>query len=109
MGDRRARAAAIALAVVMGVYVSYGQAPFLLAMALAMAGLALLATRRPVLAAGPFAARADGKTNFLIDTSAGRLWNKLQKQLEKAGVNHIDYLILTHAHFDHAAMQKMLS
>ena len=51
----------------------------------------------------------DGKTNFLIDTSAGRLWNKLQKQLEKAGINHIDYLILTHAHFDHAAMQKMLS
>jgi len=45
----------------------------------------------------------NGKINFLIDTSAGRLWNKLQKQLEKAGISKIDYLILTHAHFDHAA------
>ncbi len=45
----------------------------------------------------------DGNINFLIDTSVGRLWNKLQKRLEKAGITHIDYLILTHAHFDHAA------
>ncbi len=45
----------------------------------------------------------NGKTNFLIDTSVSRLWNKLQKRLIKAGVNRIDYLILTHAHFDHAA------
>jgi hydroxyacylglutathione hydrolase len=45
----------------------------------------------------------NGKTNFLIDTSSGRLWNKLQKQLSKAGVGHINYLILTHTHFDHAA------
>lgn len=45
----------------------------------------------------------NGKLNFLIDTSVGRLWNKLQKNLEKAGITRIDYLILTHAHFDHAA------
>jgi hydroxyacylglutathione hydrolase len=45
----------------------------------------------------------NGKINFLIDTSAGRLWNKLQRQLEKAGIVQIHYLILTHAHFDHAA------
>jgi hydroxyacylglutathione hydrolase len=44
-----------------------------------------------------------GKINFLVDTSTARLWKKLQNQLEKAGINHIDYLILTHAHFDHAA------
>jgi glyoxylase-like metal-dependent hydrolase (beta-lactamase superfamily II) len=45
----------------------------------------------------------NGETNFLIDTSAGIFWNKLQKQLIKAGIGHIHYLILTHAHFDHAA------
>jgi glyoxylase-like metal-dependent hydrolase (beta-lactamase superfamily II) len=45
----------------------------------------------------------NGKTKFLIDTSVSRLWQKLQKRLDKAGVSNIDYLILTHAHFDHAA------
>jgi hydroxyacylglutathione hydrolase len=50
----------------------------------------------------------NGKTNFLIDTSVGRLWNKLQKQLSEAGIDHIDYLILTHAHFDHAANANKL-
>jgi hydroxyacylglutathione hydrolase len=45
----------------------------------------------------------NGKINILIDTSMGRLWNKLQKRLEKSGIAQIDYLILTHAHFDHAA------
>ena len=44
----------------------------------------------------------DGKTNILIDTSVSRLWNKLQKRLEKIKISTIDYLILTHAHFDHA-------
>jgi len=39
----------------------------------------------------------------LIDTSVSRLWNKLQRKLDKLGVNTIDYLMLTHAHFDHAA------
>jgi len=46
---------------------------------------------------------SNGTTNILIDTSVSRLWPKLQKQLLKLGVNSIDYLILTHAHFDHAA------
>ena len=41
-------------------------------------------------------------TNILIDTSSSRLWNKLQRQLNKLQIKHIDYLILTHAHFDHA-------
>ncbi len=45
----------------------------------------------------------NGKINFLIDTSVGRLWNKLQKNLAKAGITKIDYLVLSHAHFDHAA------
>jgi hydroxyacylglutathione hydrolase len=45
----------------------------------------------------------NGQTNILIDTSYSRLWNKLQRQLNKLQIKHIDYLILTHAHFDHAA------
>ena len=56
MGNKRARAAAITLALVMGIYVTHGQNPFLLAMAFAMAGMALVAAGRPVLAALPFAA-----------------------------------------------------
>ena len=41
--------------------------------------------------------------NILIDTSVSRLWNRLQHKLDILGINSIDYLILTHAHFDHAA------
>jgi hydroxyacylglutathione hydrolase len=39
----------------------------------------------------------------VIDTYVSRLWYKSQKQLNRLGINRIDYLILTHAHFDHAA------
>jgi hydroxyacylglutathione hydrolase len=45
----------------------------------------------------------DGQKTILIDTSVSGLWNSLIKKLEKLGINKIDYLILTHAHFDHAA------
>ncbi|MFA7402003.1 MAG: MBL fold metallo-hydrolase [Bacteroidales bacterium] len=45
----------------------------------------------------------NGEKNILIDTSVPRLWNRLQQRLKKLGINNIDYLILTHAHFDHAA------
>ena len=44
----------------------------------------------------------NGDTNIMIDTTVSRLWKKIQKRLKKAGINHIDYLILTHSHFDHA-------
>ena len=44
----------------------------------------------------------NGKRNLLIDTSTPGLWNRLQKCLDQSGIRHIDYLILTHAHFDHA-------
>jgi len=43
------------------------------------------------------------KVNILIDTSVSRLWTKLQKQLDSLSIKTIDYLILTHAHIDHAA------
>jgi len=50
----------------------------------------------------------NGIKNILIDTSVSRSWIKLQKQLDTLGVNTIDYLILTHAHFDHAANAKQI-
>jgi glyoxylase-like metal-dependent hydrolase (beta-lactamase superfamily II) len=45
----------------------------------------------------------NGEKNILIDTSVSRLWSRLQKILDKLSIYRIDYLILTHAHFDHAA------
>ena len=45
----------------------------------------------------------NGKTNILIDTSPKYKWNKLENNLNKLNINHIEYLILTHTHFDHAA------
>lgn len=45
---------------------------------------------------------SDGKRNILIDTSVPRLWKKLQIRLDSLGIKTVDYLILTHAHFDHA-------
>ncbi len=44
----------------------------------------------------------NGEKNILIDTSPQRLWNKLDKNLNCLNIKHIDYLILTHSHFDHA-------
>ncbi|HOV10530.1 MAG TPA: MBL fold metallo-hydrolase [Bacteroidales bacterium] len=44
----------------------------------------------------------NGQKNVLIDSSVSRLWKKLVKKLDKLGIHSIDYLILTHAHFDHA-------
>ncbi len=41
--------------------------------------------------------------NMLIDTSVSLTWNRLQKQLDRSGIKKIDYLVLTHAHVDHAA------
>lgn len=46
---------------------------------------------------------SDGRNNILIDTSVTRVWPKIQKQLAKLGINTVNFLILTHAHFDHAA------
>lgn len=45
----------------------------------------------------------NGEINILIDTSVSRAWPKLQKKLDKLAIHKIDYLILTHAHYDHAA------
>ncbi|MBN1144507.1 MAG: MBL fold metallo-hydrolase [Bacteroidales bacterium] len=45
----------------------------------------------------------NGTKNLLVDTSVSRLRKKLQRRLDRLGVKTIDYLVLTHAHFDHAA------
>jgi glyoxylase-like metal-dependent hydrolase (beta-lactamase superfamily II) len=45
----------------------------------------------------------NGDKNILVDTSVSRLWNRLQQTLDNLGIQNIDCLILTHAHFDHAA------
>jgi glyoxylase-like metal-dependent hydrolase (beta-lactamase superfamily II) len=49
-----------------------------------------------------FMLSGNGK-NILIDGSAGYKWNNLKKNLKFLNIEKIDYLILTHTHFDHAA------
>jgi glyoxylase-like metal-dependent hydrolase (beta-lactamase superfamily II) len=44
----------------------------------------------------------NGDKNILIDTGPKFLWNNLVKRLKQLKVNRIDYLILTHTHYDHA-------
>jgi hydroxyacylglutathione hydrolase len=44
----------------------------------------------------------NGEKNMLVDTSPACCRGKLEKSLKASGVQHIDYLMLTHTHFDHA-------
>lgn len=44
----------------------------------------------------------NGEKYVLVDTGMSYMWKKLQKQLAYFHLNRIDYLILTHAHADHA-------
>lgn len=44
-----------------------------------------------------------GSTNLLIDTGPAFIGKKLVAHLRKLNIQTIDYLILTHTHFDHAA------
>ena len=48
----------------------------------------------------------NGEKNILIDTSPKYFWKMLEKRLKQLQVNHIDYLILTHTHYDHAENSK---
>ncbi len=45
----------------------------------------------------------NGKKNILIDTAPARKWRKLDNNLKSLNINKLDFLILTHTHFDHAA------
>lgn len=42
------------------------------------------------------------QTTTLIDTSMSLNWHRLQRRIKRLGVTKIDYLFLTHTHFDHA-------
>jgi len=44
----------------------------------------------------------NGTKNILVDTGCGFEWRLLLLRLNKLTVYHIDCLILTHSHFDHA-------
>jgi len=43
-----------------------------------------------------------GGRNLLVDTGPAFLWRPLSRRLEGLGVEQLDGLALTHAHFDHA-------
>jgi hydroxyacylglutathione hydrolase len=49
-----------------------------------------------------------GIKTILVDTGPSRKKNTLYRRLIKKGVNHIDLLILTHSHFDHADNAAMI-
>jgi len=50
----------------------------------------------------------NGEKNILIDTSPKYKWKKLEKRLKLLEVDLIDYLILTHTHYDHAENAKKI-
>jgi hydroxyacylglutathione hydrolase len=39
---------------------------------------------------------------WLVDSGPSRLWARLNRRIRSLGITSIEYLILTHAHFDHA-------
>jgi len=41
--------------------------------------------------------------NLLVDTSPGNYRRKLDARLKRLGISNISYLVITHAHYDHAA------
>lgn len=43
-----------------------------------------------------------GTKKIMVDTSTKWNWNKLDKRLKLYAINEIDYLVLTHSHYDHA-------
>ncbi len=50
----------------------------------------------------------NGIRNGIIDTGIARNWARLDNSIKSLNINRIDYLILTHTHFDHAANAKRL-
>ncbi len=45
---------------------------------------------------------SSGSGRILVDTGRGNRWAELESRLVDAGVDRLDALVLTHAHFDHA-------
>lgn len=50
----------------------------------------------------------NGKKNILIDTSPTQKQKLLFKSLDSLNLNKIDFLILTHTHYDHASNSKKI-
>lgn len=48
------------------------------------------------------------QSNILIDSGPGFMNKRLLQRLEKFKIETIDYLILTHSHFDHAANTSLI-
>lgn len=44
----------------------------------------------------------NGTNCMMVDSSRSNQWRKLRKRLRLLQIDHIDLLILTHSHFDHA-------
>lgn len=44
-----------------------------------------------------------GGLNILVDTGISWYWKTLQKRLEMLRIYRLDFLVITHAHFDHTA------
>ncbi len=45
---------------------------------------------------------ANGGKHILVDTSPGSRWKTLDRRLRRLGIERLDALVLTHAHYDHA-------
>jgi hydroxyacylglutathione hydrolase len=50
----------------------------------------------------------NGVKNILIDTGPKFMKNTLEKRLTRLNINQIDYLVLTHSHFDHAGNARRI-
>jgi hydroxyacylglutathione hydrolase len=46
---------------------------------------------------------------ILTDTSVASRGSRLMRKIEEQGIQKLDYLVLTHAHFDHAANAAIIS
>jgi glyoxylase-like metal-dependent hydrolase (beta-lactamase superfamily II) len=51
---------------------------------------------------------SDGRLNILVDTSPSIFRRILEKRLRSLNITRIDYLILTHTHFDHTGNAKWI-
>ena len=92
---------------------------FLLAMTLILTSCAALA-EEPAIASKPLSllavnvVKADalllrsGETAYLIDTGTKKSFDALYAALQSEGVTHLDGIILTHTHSDHAGGLKKL-
>lgn len=49
-----------------------------------------------------------GNQNVLVDTGKETAYKRLEKNLESLHVSKIDFLVLTHTHYDHCQMERHL-